>query len=212
MHFREIFTWVAEVVTSTAGHLIGTGVEGLFDKKDGKTTAQAVGTAIGQAAKRMAEERRKTRQGFLHELRIVNRRTHDGCAAILDLFKEFNRGRNVIWVDFGTHRKPYREGWTENKLRSIPPEERDAEWPILDRELQTGRPEFFTSLEILNDDEWRQRMTELRMRLGESRAAQVIGQAATALDAAATDATPGAMQVVQNINALRDWLRNQALS
>lgn len=126
------------------------------DKTPAQKTAATLGSKIGEV---LAFDRGH----FLHELRVINTATHGGIQPLIDLFDKIERNGGLIKI----RGKWRREEWIARKLLLIPPEYRQTDYPWLAKLLKNDPVQFFSKLEILNNDGWVQIIRQVKVMAGE---------------------------------------------
>ena len=143
------FIFLGDIVAATVGSKIAHhGGQERDGDKGGSTPTEAAAKILRE----MLEKMKFDRGEFLHELSIINAKTHGGIKAIIDLFNKFGRRRGLLTVG----KRIYRENWVGKMLMEINPEHRTEEYRRLSEVLSESRKDFFANLEILNDDKIQQ--------------------------------------------------------
>jgi len=154
----KISDWLkGDVITGVITGFVGaiTGAKIAEKNREGSTEKSNHAEKIGIALNEMFA---LNRGEFLHELRFINTSTNGGVNAIIDLFKKAEKSGGLIKIEG----KIYREEWITRKLLMIPPKYRATEYPWLNELLEQNKREFFTQLEILNNDGWLQIMRQIK--------------------------------------------------
>lgn len=159
--------------------LIGEKVASSTDKD--KSAADHT-TSVIEAARKLAETEKFDRQGFLLELGVINTdTTTDELRPIFDLFHELWKKKGVIFVGRGKLRRSYRENQIGHLLQMVPIDQRQTEYVRLARLLAADREEFFSQLEILNNDRIQQFARQFLAELEDSELGKSIATAANEL-------------------------------
>lgn len=170
------------------GTIVGTEVLKREQEKEKPTAGEAIGIALNKMFQ-------LDRGEFLHGLNLINSSTNGGVEALLKLFNELESKNGLISVAG----KWYREEWVTRKLLMIPPKYRATEYPWLSALLEQdqGRIQFFSKLEILNNDGWLQIIRQIKA---------IVKEKMEKMPIAKTDFKKLDRKTAKLINRLDHWL------